>query len=268
MSLKNKFAILKKNIAGMKSVLVAFSGGVDSTFLLKVAADELRKNCLAVTAKSETYPAEELTNSKRIAKNFKVRHLIIRTKELKNPKFSSNPVNRCYFCKRELFGRLKQIAKKNKLNFVIDASNASDVLDFRPGEKAKNELGVRSPLQEAGLTKEDIRILSKKLKLATWDKPAQACLASRIPYGTKISSRLLKQVNQGEFFLRREGFNQVRVRHHDFGLCRIELLKEEFPLFFKISNKIVEKFKGLGYNYVTLDLAGYRTGSLNEVIKK
>lgn len=268
MPLEKKLAALREIISSMKSVLVAFSGGADSTFLLKVAKEQLQDNCLAVTAESQTYPPEELLFSKKIAQGFKVRHLIIKTKELKNHNFSANPINRCYFCKKELFTRLKQIAKDNRLNFVIDASNVSDELDFRPGSIANKELGIRSPIQEAGITKDQVRILSKRLKLVTWDKPAQACLASRIPYGTKISTQLLRKINLAESFLKKEGFNQVRLRHYNIGLCRIEILKNEFPLFFKKSNKVVEKLKKLGYNYITLDLEGYRSGSLNEVIKQ
>ena len=252
----------------MGSVLLAFSAGVDSTLLLKAAAGILPKDkILAVTAKSATYPKEELLLAKKIARGMGIRHRIIETSELKNKKFASNPVDRCYFCKSELFRRLKDIARKENLNFVADASNLSDKSDFRPGAKAKRELQIRSPLEEAGFTKQDIRALSRKLGLNTWDKPALACLASRVPYGTKITPSLLNRIHKAENYLRSLGFRQVRLRHYN-GLCRIEVFKKDIPALIKKRDYLVEKLKELGYNYVTVDLAGYRTGSLNEVLKK
>lgn len=262
-----KLKKLKSILQGMDSVLVAYSGGVDSTLLLKISRDVLGDNVLAVTAVSATYPAEELAFSKRMARALKARHRVIRTSELADGDFIANSSQRCYFCKRELFSRLKDIAKKNKLEFVLDASNVSDKTDFRPGVKAKEELGVRSPLQEAGLTKEDIRKLSKKLKLATWDKPSLACLASRVPYGVKISPSLLNRINQAERFLRNLGFKQIRLRHYN-GLCRIEVAKNDISRFFSKRDLITSKIKAMGYDYVTLDLEGYRTGSMNEVLKR
>jgi len=247
--------------------LIAFSGGADSTFLLKVASEVLPKNkILAVTANSATYPPEELAFAKKIAKSFGARYKVIKTDELRDKRFVSNPVNRCYFCKKELFARLARIAVQNKLNVVCDASNISDKLDFRPGDKAKKELNIRSPLVEAGFSKEDIRKLSRKIGLGTWDKPSLACLASRIPYGTKISSGLLKRIDSAERCLRNIGFKQVRVRHYN-GLCRIEVSKDEIPQLLIRRKQVVDKLKKIGYNFVTIDLEGYRTGSLNEVKK-
>lgn len=262
----DKIKKLKIILKEMGSVLIAYSAGADSTFLLKVARDCLGNRVLAVTANSPTYQPQELEFSRKMTKELGVRHKVIKTSELKDKRFIKNPVDRCYFCKSELFGRLVEIAKNNNLNFVLDASNISDKQDFRPGSIAKNELKVRSPLQEAGFTKEDIRIFSRKLGLKTWDKPSLACLASRIPYGNKISSPVLTKINKAEEFLRKAGFKQVRLRHYD-GLCRIEVSKNEIPLVAERRNQVVGKLKKMGYNYITLDLEGYRSGSMNEAIK-
>lgn len=248
--------------------MIAFSGGVDSTLLLKVASLVLPKDkILAVTALSPTYPKEELLNSQNIAKYLGIRHMVIRTYELRDRRFISNPVNRCYFCKKELFSRLKDIASRFKLNFVLDGSSVSDKRDLRPGNMAKQELKVRSPLAEADFSKEDIRKLSRWLGLSTWDKPSLACLASRVPYGTRISLGLLKRINQAETYLRALGFKQVRLRHYN-GLCRIEVGKDDILRLVTKRNQVIDKLKKIGYNYVTLDLEGYRTGSMNEVIKR
>lgn len=247
----------------MGPCLVAYSGGVDSTFLLRVAKETLGNQILAVTADSFTYPDEELKFSRKMCRCLGVRQKIIKTSEFKNPRFIANPLNRCYFCKKELFAKLKELAKKEKLNFVIDASNFSDKKDFRPGEKATKELGIRSPLRESGLTKEEIRRLSKQLGLPTWDKPSLACLASRIPYGNKISKGVLQRINSGESFIRKFGIKQVRMRDYQ-SFCRIEVPKPDILKLVKNHKQIIDRLKKLGYNYITIDLEGYRTGSLNE----
>jgi len=264
----NKLTKLKKIISGYKSCLIAFSGGVDSSLLLKITSLVLPKDkILAVTAISPTYPKKELINAKKVAQELDVRHKIIKTDELKDAKFVNNPTNRCYYCKKELFLRLNSIAKKQNLNFVLDASNITDKKDFRPGNIAKKELKVKSPLVQAGFSKEDIRRLSNKFKLKNWNKPALACLASRIPYNIKISANLLKQIEKAETYLQRLGFNHVRVRHYNDS-CRIEVHRADIKKLIGKSNLIVDRFKNIGYNYITLDLEGYRTGSLNEVLKK
>ncbi len=268
MTLSKKLVYLKRIISGYKSCVIAFSGGQDSAFLLKICSIVLPKSkCLAVTAVSETYPLAELAKAKILAKDIGVRIKIIKTAELNNKKFSDNSISRCYFCKKELFSKLILIAKRNKLNFVLDASNISDNLDYRPGNIAKKELGIKSPLLEAGFSKQEICKLSKNLALLSWNKPSLACLASRIPYGIKITAGLLKRIGQAEAYLISLGFRVVRLRHYN-GLCRIEVGKNEIPHLINKRQAIVNKLKKLGYNYITVDLEGYRTGSLNEVIKK
>lgn len=267
MILRDKLAFLKRKISGYKSCVVAFSGGQDSAFLLKICSLALpRDKILAVTAVSATYPEAELAKAKILAEDIGVRLKVINTYELGNKNFSANPANRCYFCKKELFSKLIAIAGKNKLQSVLEASNLSDKNDYRPGSIAKAELKIKSPLIEAGFNKEDIRSLSRKLGLSSWNKPSLACLASRIPYGTKITARLLKRVDQAEEYLIGLGFKQVRLRHYN-SLCRIEVDKKDLQRLLRKRLEIIERLKGLGYNYVTLDLEGYRLGSLNEVIR-
>jgi uncharacterized protein len=268
MVLQYKLNRLKRIISGYKSAVVAFSGGQDSAFLLKICALVLPPDkILAVTAVSETYSKGELAKAKILAKQIGARLKVIRTGELNNKKFTANSPARCYFCKQELFSRLIVIARQNKLNFVLEASSISDKSDFRPGNIAKRQLKIKSPLIEAGFKKEGIRRLSKKLGLPSWNKPSLACLASRIPYGVRITAGLLKRIDQAEAYLNSLGLRQVRLRHYG-RLCRIEVDKNDLPRLLGRRQKIVKRLKSLGYNYATVDLEGYRTGSLNEVISR
>jgi uncharacterized protein len=251
----------------MEGAVIAFSGGVDSSFLLSVAREVIGSRVLAVTAESPTYPTEEAALAKKLAKRLGARFIKIRTLETKEKRFLQNPPDRCYFCKLELFKKLRAIAHRNKIKSILDGSNADDLRDFRPGRKAAKELGVRSPLQEAGLTKREIRYLAKKRDLPNWSKGQSACLASRFPYGTEITREDLQRVNCAENFLRKSGFTNVRVRHHG-KLARIEVSEEQVEKLSRAAmrKRVLRKFKSLGYIYVAVDLQGYRTGSLNEIV--
>lgn len=267
MDAHEKLNKLKENIRNMGSLAVSFSGGVDSTFLLKVAADVLGNQALAVTARSSTYPERELKEAEAFAKSIGVKHIVIDSEELDIKGYSDNPVNRCYYCKHELFEKVKEVARQNGIRYVSDGSNLDDLGDYRPGMQAAKELEVVSPLKAAEMTKDDIRLLSKEMGLPTWNKPAFACLASRFPYGQKITREKLVMVDKAEQFLLDLGFRQVRVRHHG-DLARIEVGPGELRRFFdeEFMAKVYDKFKGIGFTYVTLDLKGYRTGSMNEAI--
>lgn len=269
MLLDEKLELLKDIIRKKGSAAVAFSGGVDSTFLIKVAKEVLGDKLIAVTATSSTYPERELNEAIKYAKDFGVKHIIISSEELDIEGFASNPKNRCYYCKKELFTKVKEVALENGVEYVFDGSNLDDNGDYRPGMQAAKELLVVSPLKEAGLTKKDIRDLSKEYGLATWNKPAFACLSSRFPYGNKITLPKLKMIDKAEQFLLDMGIKQVRVRHHG-EIARIEVAPEEREKFFNIEfmDKISSKFKEIGFIYTTLDIAGYRTGSMNEVLKE
>ena len=261
-----KMENLKDKLRRMGRVVIAFSGGVDSTFLVKVAYEVLGKNVIAVTAASSTYPKTEFEEAKRLARLIGVRHIIVNSEETEVENFKQNPPNRCYYCKKELFSKLKEIAKKEKINYVLDGTNYDDLTDFRPGMKALRELNIISPLKDAKLTKEDIRNLSKLMNLDTWDKPACACLASRFPYGIRITKERLDRVEKAEAVIRNLGIRQLRVRYHN-EIARIEVNKKDMQLLLEHSDSIVKKFKELGFIYVTLDMEGYRTGSLNEVLR-
>ena len=261
-----KMENLKDKLRRMGRVVIAFSGGVDSTFLVKVAYEVLGKNVIAVTAASSTYPKTEFEEAKRLARLIGVRHIIVNSEETEVENFKQNPPNRCYYCKKELFSKLKEIAKKEKINYVLDGTNYDDLTDFRPGMKALRELNIISPLKDAKLTKEDIRNLSKLMNLDTWDKPACACLASRFPYGIRITKERLDRVEKAENVIRNLGIRQLRVRYHN-EIARIEVNKKDMQLLLEHSDSIVKKFKELGFIYVTLDMEGYRTGSLNEVLR-
>jgi pyridinium-3,5-biscarboxylic acid mononucleotide sulfurtransferase len=262
----NKTENLKKILQDLGRVIVAYSGGLDSTFLLKMAIDTLGKdNVLAVTARSETYPLSEYKEARSIARSLGAKHLTINTRELNIKSFRTNPVNRCYYCKKELFKKLDEIKTKYKMDFVLDGTNFDDLKDVRYGRKAAVEIGVRSPLLEAEISKSEIRSFSKQLGLPTWDKPSFACLASRFPFGDTITKEDLSRVDEAESYLRKLGFRQIRVRCHG-KLARIETLPQDLSRAIKIKEKIIAKLGKIGFVYVTLDLCGYRTGSMHEVV--
>jgi uncharacterized protein len=259
---------LRRLVSSFDSAIVAFSGGVDSAYLALIAHQVLGDKALAVTADSASYPERHRALAKQVAGQFALPHLIIQTGELERPEYRANPVNRCYYCKHELYTHLTTLARDRGIAVVFDGNNADDRGDYRPGRQAAKEFGVRSPLDEAGLTKADIRALSRRAGMSTWDEPASACLSSRIPYHSEVTDEKLRQIEQAEVILHGLGFRVCRVRHHD-KVARIEIGANEMAraLEPEVRDAIVRSFKEIGYQFVTLDLQGYRLGSLNEPIR-
>lgn len=266
----SKLSVLKTLIGKYQKVIVAFSGGVDSTFLLNVCVDVLCKdNVIAVTAVSDSYTKHELMYAQAICNALDVEHIIIRTDEMSDCDFTSNTAMRCYHCKKHLFSELKHIAEERHVKYILDGSNVDDESDYRPGRRAAREFSVKSPLIEAGLTKDDIRKYSRMLRLDSWNRPANPCLASRIPYGRRISRDELAMVEKAETFLRKEGFKTVRVRHHG-DIARIEVSEKDIKklLSRNVKKRLVQYLKDLGFVWVAVDIEGYRTGSLNAALAK
>ena len=265
--MKEKLKRLRERVRGIGSAVVAFSSGVDSTFLLHVAHEELGERVVAATIRSHTFPKRELDEAAAFCRAEGVRHVVIESEELDIPGFAENPPDRCYHCKRELFSKLLAFARENGLAAVLEGSNLDDDGDYRPGRRAIQELGIVSPLHEVGLTKDEIRALSREMGLPTSDKPSFACLASRFPYGERITAAALKRVERAEQWLLDAGFGltQLRVRSHG-DLARIEVPPGDIPRLATRASEITAAFKELGFAYVALDLRGYRTGSMNEVL--
>lgn len=262
-TLDEKYALLLDQLRGLGSALVAFSGGVDSTVLLQAAHEALGDRAIAVTADSETYPREELAEARELAALIGCEHLVVRTNELENPGYAANAPDRCYYCKKTLFSELEPIAAERGVAAILYGAMADDVGDHRPGHRAAHEFRVLSPLLDAGIGKSEIRALAQRMRLPNWNKPSYACLSSRIAYGEQVTAEKLRVLDEAERFVRSLGLSQFRVRHHDT-LARLELLPSEMPLAMEHRDAIVARLKQLGYVYVTLDLQGFRSGSMNE----
>jgi uncharacterized protein len=264
-TVESKLGELKRIIGDMESAIIAFSAGVDSTFVAAVAAGVLGERAVAVTGVSPSIPRSEVEEAQALAQRMNIRHILLDTSEMDRPGYVENSPQRCYHCKTELYSLLEDMAARDGFAYVLDGCNMDDLGDHRPGRVAAAEHRVRSPLIEAGLTKQEIRVLSKELGLPTWDKPAMACLSSRIPYGTPVTVEALDQVGAAEAFLRGLGFRQLRVRHHG-DVARIEVEAEDLAGVIEHRDRIIRRLKNLGYKYVTLDLSGFRSGSMNDVL--
>lgn len=265
--INTKLENLKKYLRSLGSLAVAFSSGVDSTFLLKVAHDELGQNVIAITASSRSFPKRESNEAADFCKANGIKQITIESEELNIPQFRHNAVDRCYHCKKELFTKIIKLAKENGIEYVCEGSNMDDNGDYRPGLKAVAELGIKSPLRECNLYKEEIRALSKEMGLPTWNKPSFACLASRFVYGEEINKKKLEMVEKAEQTLLDLGFKQLRVRIHGENLARIEVLPAELERLLSLRDTVVKALREAGFSYITMDLQGYRTGAMNEVIQ-
>jgi uncharacterized protein len=267
MTLDEKYENLKNNLLQMQSVAIGYSGGVDSTLLLKVSHDVLGERAIGITIVSPSLPKSELEEAKRIAEKIGVKHILLKGREFEDPQYIQNSPDRCYFCKQDVFTLMFEYSNPHGYQYILDGTNADDANDHRPGRKAALQRGVRSPLLETGFSKADIRNLAKQLGLENWNRPSAACLASRIPYGTAIDADRLQQIELAEELLHEMGFSQVRVRWHD-KIARIETEADNFSKLLELRIPITEGLNKLGFTYVTLDLNGFRSGSMNEVLEK